>query len=62
MSSIKVKKDEQSGELYIDFNDIAHMFEDPSIVEYYTMEEGESGNIVLEFFDKDENPVLPVQK
>lgn len=62
MSSIKIKKDDQTGECYIDFNDIAHMFEDPSIVEYYILEENEKGNIVLEFFDKDENPVLPVQK
>lgn len=62
MSNIKVKKDEQTGELYIDFNDIADMFEDPSIVEYYTVEERDGGSIVLEFFDKDENPVLPVQK
>jgi hypothetical protein len=62
MSNIKVKKDEQTGELYIDFSDIADMFEDPSIVEYYTVEESGGSSIVLEFFDKDKNPILPVQK
>jgi hypothetical protein len=62
MSIIKVKKDEQTGECYIDFNDIADMFEDPSIIEYYVLEENEKGNIVLEFFDKDENPIYPVEK
>lgn len=61
-NSLKIKKDEESGELYIDFNDIFDMFEDPSIVEYYTMEETDNGNIILEFFDKNKNTVLPIQK
>lgn len=57
--NIKLKKDQSTGELYIDFSELEHLFEDPSIVHSYTLEEREDGNIIIEFFDKDENKVFP---
>lgn len=52
-NNISIKKDEESGEYFIDIKDLEHLFEDPSIVDSYSMETRDDGSIVLEFFDKD---------
>lgn len=54
---VTIKKDEQSQEHYIDFEDLKSMFEDPSIVDSYSMEHLEDGNIALSFFDEEGNLV-----
>jgi hypothetical protein len=57
-----IKKDEESGEHYIDFEDLKHMFEDPSKVVYYSIEMLEGNNIALQFFDENEEAVYPKKK
>jgi hypothetical protein len=59
MMNVSIKKDEESGEHYIDFEDLKHMFEDPSKVAYYSMEFLEDNSIALEFFDENEEKVYP---
>lgn len=57
--TISVKKDEESGEYYFDFEDLKDMFTNPDLVDSYSIETRDDGSIVLEFFDKDENRVVP---
>lgn len=57
--TISVKKDEESGEYYFDFEDLKDMFTNPDLVDSYSIETRDDGSIVLEFFDKDENKVVP---
>lgn len=52
---INIKKDEESQEHYIDFEDLKPMFDDPSLVDSYSIEHLDNGNIVLSFFDEDGN-------
>lgn len=54
---INIKKDEESQEHYIDFEDLKPMFDDPSLVDSYSIEHLDNGNIVLSFFDEDGNLV-----
>jgi hypothetical protein len=56
---VEVKKDEESGEYYFDFEDLKSLFEDPSLIEEYSMEWRDDGSVVLEFFDKDGNKIFP---
>lgn len=58
-SKITIKKDEETGECFIDFEEIKHYFEDPTIVEYYSLEELDDGGFTIQFFDKDNNIVYP---
>jgi hypothetical protein len=53
-----VKKDEESGDYYFDILDLAHLFEDVSLVDTYSMEERDDGALFIEFFDKDGNKIL----
>lgn len=57
--TISVKKDEESGEYYFDFEDLKDMFTNPELIDSYSIETRDDGVIVLEFFDKDENKVVP---
>lgn len=57
--TISVKKDEESGEYYFDFEDIKEMFTNPELIDSYSLETRDDGVLVLEFFDKDENKVVP---
>lgn len=57
--NITLKKDEETGESYIDIADLAELFEDISIVDHYVLTEHDDGSISLQFFDKDENVVNP---
>lgn len=54
---ITIKKDEESQEHYIDFEDLKPMFDDPSLVDSYSIEHLDDGNIALSFFDEDGNLV-----
>ena len=54
-----IKKDEETGERYIDFEDLMSMFEDPSEVAYYSVEVLEDNTIVIQFFDENEEVVYP---
>lgn len=56
--SIQVKKDEESGEYYLDFDDLKDLFEDSSIVDQYSLEWKDDGSIIMEFFDKDGNKII----
>jgi hypothetical protein len=60
--NLKIRKDEQTGESYIDIADLSEVFEDISAVEYYELVENEDGSITLQFFDKDENVINPKLK
>lgn len=59
MMQLTIKVDEETGESYIDFEDLKCLFDDPSVVDSYTMDSRDDGSILLEFFDKDGN-VIPV--
>jgi hypothetical protein len=60
--NVSIKKNEESGEHYIDFfKDLKHMFEDPSKVAYYSIEFLEDNKIALEFFDENKEKVYPKQ-
>jgi hypothetical protein len=56
---ISIKKDEETGEFYLDFEELKDMFENPDSVDSYSIETREDDSIVLEFFDKDGNRVVP---
>jgi hypothetical protein len=56
---IEIKKDEDSGEHYIDVYDLADLFEDVDLVESYKLEWKDDGSFSMEFFDKDDNRVFP---
>ena len=60
--NLKIKKDEDSGDCYIDVEDLRDLFEDVSVIEYYEMTENEDGYLVLQFFDKNANVVVPLDK
>lgn len=60
--SVKIKKDEETGEYYIDIEDLKELFEDISVIDSYVFEELEDGEFSLQFYDKDENIVYPVKK
>ena len=59
MMNVTIKKDEETGEHYIDFEDLKCMFEDPSKVAYYSIEVLKDNNIALEFFDENEEKIYP---
>jgi hypothetical protein len=55
--SIKVKKDEESGEYYLDINDLAPYFDDINQISYYTITELSEGQLMVAFFDENDNKV-----
>jgi hypothetical protein len=55
--NLAIKKDEESGEFYIDFDEIKHMFEDPSLVYYYSIEPSDGRSFAISFFDSNNNPI-----
>ncbi len=57
--NVTIKKDEETGEHYIDFEDLKSLFEEPSKVAYYSIEVLEDNNISLEFFDENEEKLYP---
>lgn len=57
--TVIIKKDEETGEYYFDVTDLSDLFEDVSIVDSYSLETKDDGTMVLEFFDKDNNKIIP---
>ncbi len=57
--TVIVKKDESTGEYYFDVNDLKDLFDDASIIDQYSMEWRDDGSVIIEFFDKDNNKVIP---
>lgn len=57
--TVSVRKDEESGEYYFDFEDLKDMFTNPDLIYSYSIETRDDGSILMEFFDKDENRVIP---
>lgn len=55
-----IKKDEDTGELYLDFDELKHLFEDPSLVDSYSIEPGENDSFAISFFDINNN-LIPVK-
>lgn len=60
--NLPIKKDQDTGELYIDIADLESLFENTKDIEYYTFEELEDKTIYLEFFDKNSEKVILKQK
>lgn len=56
--NIKVKQDE-NGEYYIDINDLSEMFDDINAISYYTITELDEGQLMIEFFDEQDNKISP---
>jgi hypothetical protein len=57
--TVVIKKDEETQEYYFDMKDLEDLFPDPSLIDQYSMEWRDDGSILLEFFDKDNNKILP---
>jgi uncharacterized protein YvpB len=55
--NIPIKKDESSGEFYIDILDLEKIFDNTSEIEYYTIEEVENQALMLNFFNKNNEKV-----
>jgi hypothetical protein len=55
--TITVKKDDTTGDHYIDLTDLADLL-DISRVVYYSMET-QDDSLILTFFDNEKQPVLP---
>ena len=55
--NIPIKKDESSGEFYIDILDLEKVFDNTSEIEYYTIEEVENQALMLNFFNKNNEKV-----
>lgn len=57
--TVLIKKDEETGEYYFDVTDLSDLFDDVSVVDSYSLETKDDGTMVLEFFDKDNNKIVP---
>jgi hypothetical protein len=57
--TITLKKDEESGEVYIDMDDLVDCFDDISIIDGYEIEEMEDNSIAIRFYDVKGNVVNP---
>jgi hypothetical protein len=62
LSSLKIKRDETTGENYIDFADLEHLFDDPDAIDSYDLSWDEDGTGILQFFDKDGNTIKAREK
>lgn len=60
--NLPIKKDQNTGEFYIDIVDLELLFENTEEIEYYTFEELENKTISLEFFNKNSEKVILKQK
>ena len=60
--SFKVKHDSESDEHYIDFADLAYLFDQPELVDSCEMDWNEDGSCTMQFFDKDGNVIKVREK
>lgn len=57
--TVVVKKDEETGEYYFDITELSDLFDDVSVIDTYSIEMRDDNSIVVEFFDKDNNKIVP---
>lgn len=57
--TVVVKKDEETGEYYFDITELSDLFDDVSVIDTYSIEMKDDNSIVVEFFDKDNNKIVP---
>jgi hypothetical protein len=57
--TITIKKDEETGDVYLDIDDFKDIFDDHTLIEYYEIEESDDGGFNITFYDKDENILHP---
>jgi hypothetical protein len=62
MSSLRIKKDTETDENYIDFADLEHLFDQPELVDSYEISWDDNGTGILQFFDKDGNIIKAREK
>lgn len=60
--NLPIRKDNETGEFYIDIADLELLFDNTQDIEYYTFEELENKTIALEFFNKNSEKVILRQK
>lgn len=60
--SVSIKKDEGTGEYYIDVKDLSEFFEDVNKISHYSISELENGVVKVEFYDENNEKVLPKVK
>lgn len=60
--NLPIRKDNETGEFYIDIADLELLFDNTQDIEYYTFEELEDKTIALEFFNKNSEKVILRQK
>lgn len=60
--SVSIKKDEDTGEYYIDVKDLSEFFEDVNKISHYSISELENGVVKVEFYDENNEKVLPKVK
>ena len=53
--TIAVKKDESTGEFYLDVDEFIDLFDDPDKIDSYSLEWDDSGTATLCFYDADGN-------
>lgn len=58
-ATLTIKKDESTGEYFLDFYDIAHLFENPDDVTHYEINVNDKESISIKFFDSNNNQVVP---
>lgn len=61
-TTIFVKKDKETGEHYLDFEDLKCLFDNPDEVDSFSVATDSDGSLVLSFFDKNKNKILPTKK
>jgi hypothetical protein len=55
VDNIKVKKDPETNEFYLDMADLNHYFDDSSLVASYELVELDTGALSIKFYDKEGN-------
>lgn len=56
--TVVIQKDQDTGEHFFDLADFADII-DVNKVDSYQFSKNESGGLILEFFDKDNNKIIP---
>jgi hypothetical protein len=56
---VSIKKDEESGECFIDFDDIKHIFDNPESVKKFEVQSLDDGAFSVAFFDENDQQIIP---
>lgn len=54
---ISIKKEFEKS--YLDVEDLKELFDDISIIKYYTIEDNKDGSFILTVYDKNQNIIKP---